>query len=231
MEKEFIPIEDRRVYFLFRRGKREHIEALFNTGEVYINSVDFIRNCDNNWERSNEEDGIHGRNYLGEGKVILCEIGGDFDKDGTTFDAKDILIRHDNLQKGNIYCLTGIYSEHFSGNRNEIRFETQSFGDTVIFIHKPKVFIDRISKALTDLGYSSCISNKVNYYANNYSGGVGLFRKHEKFKHQQEFRIFVPNDRVEPIKLQIGPLNDIAQLGMGVLKLKYTDDKEQLIYL
>lgn len=55
--------------------------------------------------------------------------------------------------------------------------------------------------------------------------------KNEKFKSQKEFRIFIPNDKNEPLKISIGSIKDIASIETGVLKLTYTDKKEQLIFL
>lgn len=228
---EIFPIEDNRLYFLFRRGKQEHIKALYEEGEIYINSIDFIRDCDDNDERSDEDDAIEYRKFFGDGKVSICDVGKDFDKDGITMDAFNMVLKNDHKEKGNIYCLTGIYSEHLSGDRNDIRFDTKSFGEAIIFIHSPKKFLDRLFSALKQNGYLNFKSNKVLYYKNDFSGNVGFFKKHEKFKSQSEYRIFIPNPKNEPMKLKIGSLRDIANLNTGFLKLRYTDDKEQLITL
>jgi hypothetical protein len=226
-----IPIEENRVYFLFRRGNREHIKALYEEGEVYINSIDFIRTCDNNEERADKDDGIFFREFIGEAKITICEVGKDFEKDGFTMDTPDLVMKNDHKEKGNIYCLTGIYSDHLSGDRNDITFETKSFGESIILIHNPKEFFDRLFATLKKSGYSNFESGKVSYYSNDFSGNVGFFRKHERFKHQSEYRIFIPNLKDEPIKIKIGSLKDIASVETGIMKLKYNDDKEQFIRL
>ncbi|QQU02151.1 hypothetical protein [Myroides odoratus] len=232
LEKQNIkPILDNQVYFLFRRGKKEHIEALFEKGEIYINSIDFIRDCDDNEERSDEDEGINYRQYLGKAKIKICEFGQNIETNGYEFSAIDVTIKQDNSIKGNIYCLTGIYSHDLLGERNEIRYKTEAFGDSIILIHKPKVFLNRIFAELERLGYKGYKANKVTYYNNDYSGEINFFKKHKKFKHQNEFRIFVPNEKNQPIKICIGSLKDIASLNKGVMKLTYTDKKEQLIYL
>jgi len=59
-------IEENKLYFLFKRGQKEHISALYNEGEVYINSIDFIRKCDSNEDRTDEDDGLLYREYLGK---------------------------------------------------------------------------------------------------------------------------------------------------------------------
>lgn len=226
-----IPIEDNRVYFLFRRGKHEHIKALYEEGEVYINSIDFIRTCDNNEERADKDDGIFFRNFIGEAKITICEEDKDLDKDGLTMESFNVVLKNDHEEKGNIYCLTGIYSQHLSGDRNHFTFETKSFGDSIILIHNPKEFLSRLFAALKEHGYSNFQSNKVYYYNNDYSGNIGFFRKHERFKHQSEYRIFAPNSKDEPIKIKIGSLKDIASLNTAIMKLNYDDGKEQLIRL
>ena len=157
-----------------RRGKHEHIKALYEDGEVYINSIDFIRTCDNNEERADKDDGIYFREFIGEAKITICEVGKDLDKDGLTMDSFNVVFKKDHKEKGNIYCLTGIYSEHLSGDRNDFTFENRSFGESTILIHNPKQFLDRLFAALGGHGYSNFESHKVAYYNNDYSGNVGF---------------------------------------------------------
>lgn len=231
-ENNIIPILDNRVYFLFKRGKKEHIEALFEKGEVYINSIDSIRTWDDNKERSDEDDGINYRKYIGNAKITMCEIGNDTETDSIELNAIDTTIKQDNITKGNIYCLTGIYSDDLQGERNEIKYETQSFGETIILILRPKIFISRIFSELEKLGYKNYKADRVSYYSNDYSGQINFFKKHERFKSQHEFRIFVPNDKNMPLKINIGSLNDIATIiSAGIIKVKYTDEREQFISL
>ena len=229
MKNKIQPIEKDNVYFLFRRGKKEHIETLYEKGEIYINSIDFIRDCDNNFERSDNEDGIEYRKYFGEAMVSFCDVGKDMDKEGVSFKAQGTVLNKDHDEKGNIYCLTGIYSEDLMDDRKDIQYETQSFGESLILIHKPKIFIERISNKLKEKEYLNYKCNKVYYYNNDYSGKLDFFKKHEKFKKQKEFRIFIPNEKNEPIKLSIGSLKDIALLNIPFIKITYEDDKEQII--
>ncbi len=91
-----IPIKNNRLYFLFRRGKIEHIKALYEEGEVYINTIDFIRTCDNNPERADVDDGILFRKFLGEAKITICDVGKNFDKDGVTMDTSNLVFKNDH---------------------------------------------------------------------------------------------------------------------------------------
>jgi hypothetical protein len=84
---------------------------------------------------------------------------------------------------------------------------------------------------LKEHGYSNIKSGRVSYYSDDFSGNVGFFRKHERFKPQSEYRIFVPNPKDETIRVKIGSLKDVASCDTGIVKLTYEDKKEQLIRL
>jgi len=231
-EKNIIWLEENSLYLLFRRGKSEHIKALYEEGEVYLNTIDFIRKCDINAERSDPYDGIAQRLFLGNVEVKMCNVGKDIDKDGISLNAVNCTLIEDSVQKGNIFCMSGIFSHHLSGDRKDINFDTKSFGESMILIYNPKEFISRIVSALHKEGYKDTIFQRVSYYPNEFSGPVGLFRKHERFSGQSEARLFVPNSEDAPIKIKIGSLSDIACIeGNTLLQLTYTDGKIQVIRL
>lgn len=225
-----LKIEDKNVYLLFKRGQSKHIKALYEHGEIYMSSVDFIRNADENTERTDKHDGFAFREYIGKTKLTIAKTAEDLEKNGLTFDTENTYIVYDEEIKGNIYCLTGIYSEELSGERNDIVLDTHAFGEDLIEIKHPKIFLQRVMDGLRELGYKNIIHEKVTYYDNNYSGELGFFKKHEKFKGQNEFRIFVPNKNNEPIKLNIGSIRDIASISKnGFLEVHYGDGKIQNI--
>jgi hypothetical protein len=231
MEKDNITwIKENTLYLLFRRGNPEHIKALYEKGEIYLNTVDYIRKCDDNEDRSDPHDGVSKRLFLGDVKVRMCKVGKDMDKHGINFDANNAVMIEDSEKKGNIYCLSGIFSEDLMGERNNLQLNTKSFGEALILIYNPKEFIKRVLDGLKTNGYENVIYKRVSYYPNEYSGPIGMFRKHEKFNPQNEIRIFVPNEKNESIKINIGSLNDIAYIENNtLLELTYTDGKEQII--
>jgi hypothetical protein len=65
-------------------------------------------------------------------------VDNNLDKDGLTMESFNVVLKNDHEEKGNIYCFTGIYSKHLSGDRNDFTFETKPFGDSIILIHNPK---------------------------------------------------------------------------------------------
>lgn len=223
-------IKDNFVYQLFKRGKEAHIKALYETGELYLSTIEYIRKADSNTDRTDKHDGFAFRKYLGKAKLTIAATKKELDKNGITFDTDNAFIVYDGEHLGNIYCLTGIFTNEFSGQRNDIEYDTKSFGEDLIHIKYPEIFLERVLKGLSDLGYNNVIHEKVEYYKNDYSGELGLFKKHEKFEAQKEFRIFVPNENNQPIKLKIGSLKDIATVKKSVLlNVIYGDGKIQNI--
>ena len=63
------PIEENTLYVLFRRGESEHIKNLFEKGEMYIHTIDYIRTCDTNKDRSDLNDSMHKREVLCDVKI------------------------------------------------------------------------------------------------------------------------------------------------------------------
>lgn len=229
---DIIWIEDNTLYFLFKRGNPIHIKSLYEKGELYFSTIDFIRKCDQNEDRTDPNDGIAKRTFLGNVVVKMCDVGKDINREGVTFNANNCVINEDSEKKGNIYCLSGIFSEHLLDERNELKFDTKSFGESIILIYKPKEFINRVIQGLKEHGYENVTFRRVSYYPNEYSGKIGLFRKHEKFSHQNELRFFFQNDKNNPVKICIGSLADIAYIENNtLLKMTYTDGKEKIVKL
>ena len=64
--EDFNTVEENSLYFLYRRGEPEHLLALFEKGEVFINTIDYIRECDRNEDRADPHDGIDRRHFVGD---------------------------------------------------------------------------------------------------------------------------------------------------------------------
>ena len=140
----YIKIEENSLYLLYRRGDLEHINSLYEKGELYINTIDFIRKCDLNEDRTDSNDGISKRLFLGDVKIKMCDVGKDINTYGVSLTGNNCVMIEDCEKKGNIYCLSGIFSEHLMGERNDLEFDTRSFGESLILIHNPKEFIKRV---------------------------------------------------------------------------------------
>jgi len=219
-------ITENTLFILFRRGETEHIKNLFEKGEIYINTVDIIRNCDNIKERSDPNDSIMERQFKGDVTVKMCDVGLDINKFGIPFNAKNFVLNIDSNNKGNIYCLSGIYAKDLIDKTEVTEFKTKSFGESLIVIIDPPEFIQRVKKALLNAGYKDIKYAPVEYYPNDYYGYLGTFKKHQDFSHQNEFRFYVPNTDNKPIKINIGSIKDIAVIKETCfLRYEFTDKR------
>jgi hypothetical protein len=219
------------LYILFRRGKKEYINDLYKNGYIYINTIDYIRECDNIKERSDLDDSIAERKYLGEVKIKMSDVDSDNLNQGVSFNGENCSMTFDSISKGNIYCLSGIFTKHLIDKSEIFEFNTQAFGESLIVIYNPRKFIDRIVSTLKFRGYNDFKFAPVSYYSNDYSGKVGFFRKHEEYSYQSEFRILVPNSNNIAISLNIGSLEDIAEIEKNYLSLELTDNRTKIIKL
>lgn len=199
---------------------------MFEEGEIYINTVDYIRNCDNNEERSDPNDSIKKRQFLGDVKVKFCDVGLDINKFGISLNGKDCVLNFDSTNKGNIYCFSGIYTKDLMDKTEVTEFKTKSFGESLIVISNPRKFIQRFKKALLEAGYNEMSYSPVKYYPKDYSGDIGPFKKHQDFSPQNEFRFYIPNTNNKPIKIKIGSIKDIAIMKESCfLRFEFTDHR------
>ncbi len=213
-------------HIFFRRGEKAHIENLLKKGEVYINTVDSLRNFDKNRERTDFNECIKAREFSGDVKIKTCNVGLDINLHGDYLEAKNFAFNTDTTIKGNLYCLSAIYTKDFLEDNNLKEFKTESFGESVIIIKDPIEFINRLKGALKSIGFNEVFFGAVDYFANDYSGEVGFFKKHEGFQSQNEFRFFIPNKKNDTIVLEIGSIEDIAFISEGChLKFELTNGK------
>src|SRR5690606_10092445 len=215
---------------LYRRSEKKYIEALYRDGEIYINHIRTIRYYDDNKERSDPWDGISSRIYQKSAKIELTPEGENPEK-SLTFDAVDVVLSEDHAEHGNIYCMSLIKPEHFTGSAVSHKFDTSSFGQCIILIKDPSEFIRRFESGLKENGFENVFYKPVSYFRHDYSGHVGFFRKHERFKSQNEFRFFVPNTTEDVIKFNIGSLENIAVISDNGLVIKGVHSNKCVEYI
>lgn len=216
---------------LSRRAEKIYIDSLFERGEIYINTVEDIRKWDDNVHRTDPDDSIFHRLFMGEAEIEMSDPD-DVEESSppVTFTAQDACIKTDSVEKGNIYCFTGIYLNDLLNKRESFEVETHTFGDQIILIHNPREFLKRVIHALKDAGYKKICHDKVSYYSDTYSGYLGPFKKHNRMKSQREYRIYVENENNSPIKVCVGNISDIAITGPDLgAKITYKDGHVQLI--
>lgn len=196
------------IKMFLKIGKEEHIRDLYENGTIYINTIEYFRKI---------EDGeLRGDGYEGASRIINS-LPGTFripkiDKD---FNYQKIHIKesYDTIL-GNIYSLYCISSKGFE-NPFEFRVDNKNlrFGTHCLMIKDNQYFFDKIKSELKNNGYNFR-HGFVDYYDKNKISNkkLTLFDKPNEFEYQKEFRFYVYNEEVIPIKIQIGSLEGVAEI-------------------
>lgn len=196
------------IFAFLKFGSFENILDLYENGTIYMNPIEYFRKT---------EDGkLRGDEYEGATRVINS-LPGTFripnvDKD---FQYKKIHIKESfETILGNIYSLYAISSHGFT-NPNDFKIDerNKSFGTHGLLIKDVNYFIKSIEKKLLE-GKNEFYHGLVEYYDKTSicKNDITLFEKPNEFEYQNEFRFLVYNNKVEPIKFQIGSLHNVAEI-------------------
>ena len=188
-------------------GSERNIRDLFENGTIYINTIDFFRKV--------EDKELRGDKYEGASRIVNS-LPGTFRIPGIDREFKYQKVHYTESFEtilGNIYSLYCISSKGFP---NPLDFQLDSknlrFGTHCLMIKNNVYFLEAIEEGLTREGYKFW-HGFVDYYdKENISKNLSPFEKSLEFEYQKEFRFYVENDKVEPIKIQIGSLQDYSEL-------------------
>ncbi len=209
--------QEKAIQRMIKFGRADHMAALLNHGEVYLNTVGWFRQADANAERY---DNMEGASEIDQVTWIKLQ-----DEEGNVFEfsrpedprhtpkhgrlRSAHVLTHSDGFKGNIFSCTGIeVGEGSKFKRLDSRFG--QFGDAAILIENPNQFLNRVEEALRSLGLEYLLSPVTYYDPNSFVGKLGPFMKKDMHAYQHEVRIWVKSDADEPIRLQVGSLRDIA---------------------
>lgn len=192
------------------------MEALFNKGELYLQTLETFRRLEDK-ERGDKYEGAVKMRSDKNGKMTLTnkETGESIDFDVTE---SQLIERHSGISGLHIYCVYCLLFEDHEGMRLGTNFSNEiinGFGDHVVVIFDTHSFMKRVKSAVEGLGFK-LISGRVEYLEFcDYSGEIGPYRKEQSFSHQKEFRIAVMGEERPkgPLKFSIGSLEDIALIG------------------
>lgn len=208
------------IKMFLKLGSLENITDLYENGTIYINTIEFFKKI--------EDNDLRGDNYEGASEIINSLPG--------TFRIpeidRDIKYEKIHLKKsfdqilGNIYSLYCISSKGFP-NPLDFKIDEKNlrFGTHCLMIKNSQYFFDKIKSELKNNGFDFR-HGFVNYYDKDKINNkeLTLFDKPEEFEYQKEFRFYVHNNNLEPIKIQIGSLKDYAEIietkDLTVLKIE-----------
>jgi len=200
------------IAYLIKIGKKNHIDRLRNDGLVYMNTINYFKEVEGNEERRDEHEGIDRIE-----QVTWIKLKS---KDG-----KEIELRKDSDHMRLTSAQLRIFNSEFTGNLYSMmaitpmvaiktdRFDERNtqFGDYFLLIIEPQTFYDRLSSALNNKGLKHHIGLVQYYDEQSCNGNLSPFHKPNRYEHQHEFRVFVENDKEEPLTIEIGSLADISK--------------------
>ena len=195
------------IKLFLKLGSEENILDLFENGTIYMNTIEYFRKV--------EDEELRGDKYEGVSKVINS-LPGTFKIPGIDREFNYIKVHLKESYKevlGNIYSLYAISSKGFP-NPLDFKFDERNlrFGTHGVMIKDLPLFFNKIENELkkNNLKFNHGF---VDYYdKEEVSREITLFEKPLEFEHQKEFRFYVENDKIKPIKIQIGSMKDYAEI-------------------
>ncbi len=208
-------IKDKNYIGLLKFGKKEHMEALYNEGLLYMNTFDYFINLEDNGDGRADKYEATTLYYAGDGvDDIKLTLGSGDDKitlsrEGGTL---SIAMITDQPTYSHLYSMTAIDTKW--ALENDLLLDERNFADGkdyVVIIHDCNKFIERLTNKLNENKGNSKLSFIEYIDEHNYSGQMGCFRKFDKFSYQNEWRCAVLQNGIkEPITITLGSLADIA---------------------
>lgn len=192
--------------FLIKFGEREHMEAL-QRGDIYMNTLAYFRT-------QPEED------LIGD---ILEGITSFYSFKNAPFTVNKIKMIGDlnmhptDRYQGNIFCMYGgdedLLEQNLVGTKGTLPIGETFKSPYFAIINNPKVFYHKI-EAYSQLAGYSVKAGQVNYLNyEKHQQKLTPFCKRERYKDQNEFRIFIANDLDKTLEFNIGDISDICHIG------------------
>ena len=179
----------------------EHAETFLN-GELRMMSLYYYRTQVEN--EHGRKDKYEGTQKLWQGKNTTLKIN-----DQTIEGLLSVSLRMDSYEKKTkICCCTTLCYEGTTINGLDTLSQF-NLPYCVIFSESDK-FVDRFKNAANGMEYAF---GKVSFYNPKiYNGDVNAFMKPELYTWQNEYRLILQADAVDPFFLNVGDLHDIATL-------------------
>lgn len=216
--------QESKIYAFIKAVDKQYFNSFINEGEICFNTAKWFRD----YEKQDDNIGD-----ASEGAIVSCakdftvRFADSIFSYSSEEDLKEKLRTRDwcdpisceslNMFSGNnanllsLYAITLIETDkkeyrHLVSKKFVDEFSNHRF----VLIKNPRIFIDRVVKALTYLGKSpkGCI---VNYYPSDSILRKDLtdFDKREKYSYQNEYRVIYHENNPEMQIIKVGSLTDI----------------------
>ncbi len=213
------------IMLFLKFGSEKNILDLYENGTIYMNTIQYFRQI--------EDKELRGDKYEGVSRIINS-LPGTFKISGIDREFKYLKAHIREAHKeivGNIYSLYAVSSKGFPNPLDfKVNEKNMRFGTHCLIIKDIPRFFAKIENELKRNRYKF-FHDFVDYYdKNEVNRRITLFEKPLEFEYQKEFRFYVENDIIEPIKIQIGSLEDYSEIFKieDLLELKLVSKKELL---
>ena len=203
-------------------GEETHIRDFYENGTVFINTIEKHRKAEDEFLRGDKYEGASRiiNSLPGKLKIPGVEREFNYNKIHLTESYEEVL--------GNIFSLYCISSHGFDKPEDfRIDKKNKRFGTHCLMVKDNEYFLSAIESALNNRGYQFH-HGFVNYYDKNTENKeLSLFEKPLEYEYQKEFRIYVENDCLEPIKISIGSLASYSEIHLteDIMNLSLSNSK------
>ena len=200
----------KKIYFMFIRiSDEEFIDSLQKKGHIYCNSIKYFRSIEDNCNRGDKNEG---KAFIKQVKNLEISLKG---KVIGKAEKAQMYFEHEK-NTGNIFCLYGVETSLMDKRKKSrqkilIEKEPRSLGKAALLVFQIEEFINRISNKLNTLGKEYKFSPVYYFDPNTYEGGLNPFCKSNKYKYQNEVRLWVQNAEDKPYEFYIGDISDISR--------------------
>jgi hypothetical protein len=195
------------IKYLIKFGDEANIVKLFEKGEVYMNTIKTFKESDQIAIGDKYEGTADIKNFA-NGKLTF-----DGPNNPINFKISKLQLSESHqFHIGNIFCSYALSDKLLSRKRiHKIDARMQSFGSHCVIIKDVPKFLNAIFTQLNNknIAFLHNIVKYHNYTKNNHV--LTIFDKSHNLFYQKEHRIIAYTDLEEPLKLEIGSLNEYAE--------------------
>jgi hypothetical protein len=200
-----------KLFSFIKFGKLEHIKNFQESGKIYMNTVKYFKELENDIERKDEYEGVEKLEQINWIKFIIDENTSiESSKKNNTLISGQYYIKPE-YHLGNLFCLTAI-TDQFTEQNNRLDPKMKDFGDTFLIINDTTKFLTRLNSKLKEINLNYKYDLVSYYDRNSYNGELNILHKSNIFEHQNEWRLNIETLSEEPFEFEIGSIEDISIL-------------------
>ena len=192
---------------LIKFSKEEFIDQLQKEGKLYCNSLRYFRELENDHYIGDPNEG---KTDIKQVKCLEIFIG----EEKIAF-ASNAQIYPNNYTIGNVFCLYGFPTSDLDLTTNELQkvsleIEAERLEDFALIIFDTVEFLRRLEKRLSELNIENQMCPVQYRDFNKHEGKLGPFIKSDKYKSQNEVRVWIPRQSDDKFEVYIGDISDIS---------------------